>query len=71
MGSEKAIGERKLPAEFNIDTKANTGVFPGSGRNILESAKESFADLGVDKVSQTSYLYIPWEVRCVVRHYRF
>lgn len=41
---------RKLASEFNIDTKADTAIFPGSGRKIAQFAKESLENLQTDKV---------------------
>lgn len=48
--SESILGQRELASEFTIDTKAATGLSEGSGRNILQSAKESMEALQTTKV---------------------
>lgn len=49
--SEKSIGMRKLASEFNVDTKADTAIFPGSGRKVAQFAKESLENLQTEKVT--------------------
>jgi aflatoxin B1 aldehyde reductase len=44
---------RKLTSEFNVDTKADTAIFPGSGRKIAQFAKESLENLQTEKVTDT------------------
>ncbi|KAL8899091.1 MAG: hypothetical protein Q9192_001748 [Flavoplaca navasiana] len=48
--SESILGQRGLASEFTIDTKAATGLSAGSGKNILQSAKESMEALQTNKV---------------------
>lgn len=50
--SETTIGLKKLAGEFDIDTKAATGIAPGAGHKILEFAKESLEALQTDKVKR-------------------
>ena len=51
--SEEAIGNKKLGAEFNIWTKAPTGLGGGAGKreNILEQGRKSNEVLKLSKVS--------------------
>ncbi|KKP05589.1 aflatoxin B1 aldehyde reductase member 3 [Trichoderma harzianum] len=51
--SETTIGLKKLAGEFAIDTKAATGIAPGSGHKILEFAKESLEALQTNKDEDT------------------
>ncbi len=48
--SESILGQRGLPSEFTIDTKAATGLILGTGKNILQSAKDSMEALRTNKV---------------------
>ncbi|UKZ78632.1 hypothetical protein TrVFT333_006378 [Trichoderma virens FT-333] len=58
--SETVIGLKKLAGEFAIDTKAATGVAPGTGQKILEFAKESLEALQTTKV-RVFFLHAPDE----------
>ncbi|KAH6892494.1 NADP-dependent oxidoreductase domain-containing protein [Thelonectria olida] len=58
--SETAIGNQGLGQEFAITTKAATGVFEGSGNNIVKDANESLEALKVKKV-RTYLLHGPDE----------
>ncbi|KFA77397.1 hypothetical protein S40288_03070 [Stachybotrys chartarum IBT 40288] len=48
--SERAIGLRHLGKEFSIDTKANTAIFPGTGKLIEKFLHESLEALKLPKV---------------------
>jgi aflatoxin B1 aldehyde reductase len=52
--SETAIGMRGLAREFSVDTKANTALIPGSGKNIASDAAASLKALQTEKVSLPS-----------------
>ncbi|KAL8983822.1 MAG: hypothetical protein Q9177_004871 [Variospora cf. flavescens] len=56
--SESILGQRELASEFTIDTKAGTGLSAGSGKNILQSAKESMEALRTNKVPGASLTII-------------
>jgi aflatoxin B1 aldehyde reductase len=57
--SESILGQRGLASEFTIDTKAATGMSAGSGRKILESAKDSLEALQTTKVRSLTTLPDP------------
>lgn len=52
--SETVLGQLHVAEEFNIDTKAATGVQAGAGAKIADFAKESLDALQTNKVCLNS-----------------